>query len=611
MEGISRFLVVSILLLSHAFPIASAQSSVEAAALQPQWLSLLHYEKTFLGDYTSAIDTPAFFFSPRGSIDPLAELQATISSFVEKPDSQCTFPARAMFVSENVATLPDVQCDAFNAFISNINATGVSLVYASGYLGNPASMYGHVFLKFNNTSQSELLDNTYNYGARYPDNENPIAYILNGIFGGYNGYFANQKYHHQTLTYNESELRDLWEYSLSLTSKEISFLLAHLWELEQIPMTYYFFKQNCAYQIAQLLSLATSTSYMPNDKAWIMPFDIVAAIKKNHPSLISTVKYHPSRQEALYTKFAQLTEKEKAQLIVALSAEETTPKSLTQILKPLNEEQMKRVIDTAFDYFSYLSQSQSENDVSVMLQQRKAFVDVRFDLPPGNSRFKPLTPAPPDTAQDTTLLQVSMIYNNYPGTGVGVRFRANYYDLLTINPARIPFSELSTFDIRLNIFEGAKRNLAELTALRITNLNAANTGLPGDNKMAWKFAGGYRDLSVNNDNGALYIDGLLGKSYSPAFDIALYGGLSSTATSKNNLGGYLAVGAEFGGVFKISPHHAMSFSVGHQRYVNAPNQKRTYATWEQRFLNNQQYDVRALLRYDEEFEYSVSLSYYF
>lgn len=611
MEGISRFLVVSILLLSHAFSIASAQSSVETAAHQPQWLSLLHYEKTFLGEYTSAIDTPAFFFSPRGKSDPLAELQATISSFIEKPNSQCTFPARAMFVSEHIATLPDVQCDAFNAFTSNINATGVSLIYASGYLGNPASMYGHVFLKFNNTSQNELLDNTYNYGARYPDNENPIAYIINGIFGGYNGYFANQKYHHQTLTYTESELRDLWKYSLSLTSKEISFLLAHLWELEQIPMTYYFFKQNCAYQIAQLLSLATGISYMPNDKAWIMPFDIVTAIKKRHPSLIEAVKYHPSRQEALYKKFAQLTEKEKTRLTVALGAEETTAKTLTELLKPLNEDQMKRVIDTAFDYFSYLSQSQSDNDASVMLQQRKAFVDVRFELPPGNSRFEPITPAPPDTAQNTTLLQVSMMHNSDADTGVGVRFRANYYDLLTINPARIPFSELSTFDVRINIFEGAKPNLVDLTALRITNLNAASTGLPGDDKMAWKFASGYRDLSVNNDNGALYIDGLLGKSYSPVFDIALYGGLSSTATSKNNLGGYLAVGAEFGGVFNISPHYAMSFSVGHQRYANALEEKRTYATWEHRFLHHQQYDVRALLRYDEAFEYSIALSHYF
>lgn len=611
MEGIKRFLVVSIFVLSQLFSFASAQTLIEAASQHPTWLSLLHYEKPLVGTASSAIKSANFFYSKKGSIDAHAELKATLYAFQNSPSEQCKFPARSLFISKYVQPLAKVKCAQFDTFLSNINATDMSLIYASGYLGNPASMYGHVFLKFNNTEQSELLDNTYNYGARYPENEHPIAYIFNGIFGGYDGYFANQKYHHQTLTYTESELRDLWEYSLSLSTREITFLLAHLWELEQVPMTYYFFKQNCAYQIAKLLTIATNRSYLPKTKPWVMPFDIVTTIKENHPSLIKSVKYHPSRQEALYTRFAQLTNKEQAALTEALKADEISLYSLTEILAPLNEEQKKRVIDTAFDYFSYFTQTQDDDELSASQRKRKVFVDSRFRLSPGKSNFSPIELTPPHDAQDTTLIQMGVVHNNSAGTRASVRFRANYYDLLTINPARIPFSELSTFDVKFYVDGEARINLAELTALRITNLNAATTGLPGDNKLAWKLATGYRELSSKNDDGSLYIDGLVGKSYSPRTGVALYGGFSTTALSKNNLGGYLAVGAEFGGVTHISPQYAMSFSVGHQRYVNAPDQKRTYAMWEQRFFNNQQFDVRALLRYDEEFEYSVSLSHYF
>lgn len=611
MEGIIRFLVVSIFMLSQLFTFANADTLIETASQHPTWLSLLHYEKPLVGSASSAIKTSDFFYSETGAVDAYAELKATLSAFRDSPSEQCKFPARSLFISEYVQPLTEVNCVQFDAFLSNINPTDLSLIYASGYLGNPASMYGHVFLKFNNTEQSELLDNTYNYGARYPENEHPIAYILNGIFGGYDGYFANQKYHHQTLTYTESELRDLWEYSLSLGSKEITFLLAHLWELEQVPMTYYFFKQNCAYQIAKLLTIATNRSYLPKTKPWVMPFDIVTTIKENHPSLIKSVKYHPSRQEALYTRFAQLSDKERAALKDALEAEEVSSYSLTEILAPLNDEQKKRVIDTAFDYFSYITQTKDDDALFAVQQNRKVFVDARFGLPPGKSNFAAKALKPPHDAQDTTLIQIGLVRNTSTGTQARIRFRANYYDLLTINPARIPFSELSTFDMKLYIDSEARIDFAELTALRITNLNAATTDLPGDSKLTWKLATGYRELSVKNDMNSLYIDGLVGKSYSPKQNIAMYGGLSTTATSKNNLGGYLAVGAEFGGVTHISPQYSMSFSVGHQRYVNAPDQKRTYATWEQRFLNNQQYDVRALLRYNEEFEYSVSLSYYF
>jgi len=67
------------------------------------------------------------------------------------------------------------------------NVSSVSLVYATGYLGNPASYYGHVLLKINSDgdTQTALEDQAINFGAIIPDNEGMVSYILKGLMGGY------------------------------------------------------------------------------------------------------------------------------------------------------------------------------------------------------------------------------------------------------------------------------------------------------------------------------------------------------------------------------------------------------------------------------------------
>ncbi|MFP3681659.1 DUF4105 domain-containing protein, partial [Pseudomonas sp. SIMBA_041] len=68
----------------------------------------------------------------------------------------------------------------------------ISLILVSSYLKNPASSFGHVLVKTNtpidnanNTnsdvrelSSEDLLNNSYNFGARIPENENGAMYAL-------------------------------------------------------------------------------------------------------------------------------------------------------------------------------------------------------------------------------------------------------------------------------------------------------------------------------------------------------------------------------------------------------------------------------------------------
>jgi hypothetical protein len=83
-----------------------------------------------------------------------------------------------------------VACPKYEDYLDAFSTHSASLIFASGYLGNPASMFGHVFLKFNGESEDGLLDNTFSYGAKVPDNENKLVYITKGILGGYQGKFS-------------------------------------------------------------------------------------------------------------------------------------------------------------------------------------------------------------------------------------------------------------------------------------------------------------------------------------------------------------------------------------------------------------------------------------
>ncbi|WP_244556626.1 DUF4105 domain-containing protein [Enterovibrio nigricans] len=256
----------------------------------------------------------SFFFSSQGRVNPEAELIATIEAFYRTPESQCKFPARKLWLDQQLRfpSFPEVNCADYQNYKQAFDAESISLVYASGYLGNPASMYGHILLKFNNPENHEYLDNTFSYGARVPETDNKLTYIFQGITGGYEGFYANQKYHHQNLTYSESELRDLWEYRLNLSEQDVTFVLAHLWELENVSMTYYFFTENCAYQLAKLLELVIDDPLVVKNKRWVMPYDVIMMLNNaSEGNYIDEIIYHGSRQEHLYNRFKQLDHDEK------------------------------------------------------------------------------------------------------------------------------------------------------------------------------------------------------------------------------------------------------------------------------------------------------------
>lgn len=576
----------------------------------PTWHLLLHHEEGLFSSGT-AITSPSFFLSSIGQDDPEKELRATVQAFTETPSMQCRFPARKIWLKNVMPdiTFPEANCPSYQQYIDAFRTESISVVYASGYLGNPASMYGHVLLKFNARGSSELLDNTYSYGATVPDSDNKLVYIYKGITGGYQGHFANQKYHHQNLAYNESELRDLWEYQLDLTQEKINFLLAHLWELENTSMTYYFFKQNCGYQLAKLLELVIDKPLLAPQKVWVMPYDLVMMLNQPETqNYVNKVIYHESRQEKLYNRFSQLNSGEKngVQKIIDAPVDETLA-----VIRALDEEEAKRVIDIMYDYYAFL-EVKHDGLSDAEIAKREKLLTERFNLPIGQSNWKKPNKQPPHKAQNTAMLQLSPLYNDAFGEGLNLRFRANYYDLLNINAARIPFSELNTFDLKL-LYTSEKNSwsLRELTLFNILNLNVSQTGLAKDKFHAWALNAGYKPNNLSCiDCSDMYVGGFLGESVRLLDNSAGYIALAGEIQFSDLSNGTVYLGPEIGTVLNIAPYWVTSLKVGSGYNVNDIAEHKNYLKWEQRFFQNRNFDFRTLVQYEEAFEYAINFSTY-
>ena len=607
----SFFIRCCIFLLSTV-PIASAANvtlDVDSAASQSVWKQLLHAEQTAVS--LNASDEN-FYLAENGFKYPQAELKATISAFKNEPTSQCQFPARKLFINKHLPELsfPDVKCPQYQEYLDAFSTQSASLIFASGYLGNPASMFGHVFLKFNSGSEEGLLDNTFSYGAKVPTDENKLVYITKGIFGGYQGKFSNQKYHHHHLTYSETELRDMWEYKLNLSQEDIQFLLAHLWELENATMTYYFFEQNCAYQLAKLLGLVFDKPLIAPNKIWVMPFDLVVMMQRHQSErvMFSDVIYHGSRQQTLYDRWQQLKPREQQVILTIL---ESAPQDTHQQLASLTDASAIRVIDTLYDYFAFIEQKEDDLTDTQKAQKRQAMIK-RFSMAPVKTSWDVVKRRPPHEAQDTTRIGLALHDSSAGGMAGELNFRANYYDLLTLNPGRIPYSELTTFNLRLRYLEGEGVSIKEFTPVRIINLNASESGLPLDSNWAWKLAFGYRDQANNCvDCGAGYIDSFIGKSWVFRHNLVGYAALSTSITSSNLNGGFIAVGSEVGGVAHVTPEIAMSLTVGQQWFVNQPSKDLHYLSMSARYLINQRWDVRVNIDNKQGTDFGVLISHYY
>ncbi|HBY84467.1 MAG TPA: hypothetical protein DEO86_01195, partial [Colwellia sp.] len=354
-----KTVLLSLALFMFISPNADSQHYENTAQLAKteQWRALLHINMQTEGSaLESYVDDASFFLATDGSINPENELIATIAALKVQDDIQCRFPARTLFLLDNIEGLvKEVEpfiCQEYLDWRTKLNTSKVVLVFASAQLNSPSSMYGHTFLRFDpdNVEQgSTYLSYALNFGATVTEGETGFLYAAKGLTGGYPGNFSANPYFEKIKEYNRLENRDLWEYELNLTQEEIDTMLAHVWELQGINFEYFFFDENCSFRLLELLDVARPGLYLAkNFPVTAMPLDTVRVVQES--DLIIKTNYRPSILTELKAQLAMLNDEE-SELALALSQDIEVLNS-AQFLK-LGKEQQQAVVDSAYRYLRY------------------------------------------------------------------------------------------------------------------------------------------------------------------------------------------------------------------------------------------------------------------
>ncbi|MEZ4693613.1 MAG: DUF4105 domain-containing protein [Aliarcobacter sp.] len=243
------------------------------------WAKLLHFR-----DGISEIDSDNFFISKDGKKDLKKELFETIQSLQNGQNNVlCRFPLRVEWLKQNIPslekTIVNYSCEELDKYISILDAKYVTMVFPTAHINSPASMYGHTFLRLSSNNQTPLISNAINYAA-VTNETNGFLFAYKGLFGHYEGRYSILPYYEKIKEYNNLEQRDIWEYDLDLNQEEINRLVLHTFELKDSYSDYFFFKENCSYNILWLLEIARpSLDLVSNFDFKTVPLDSIKILQ--------------------------------------------------------------------------------------------------------------------------------------------------------------------------------------------------------------------------------------------------------------------------------------------------------------------------------------------
>jgi uncharacterized protein DUF4105 len=603
------------------------QAKSRNLATHPYWLALLHYRRTASGKVASEIFSPEFFASPEGAIDPTAELDATLAAFfespAEQPDShaQCRFIARYKWLRKSLdwgsLTPPAIPCPGYSAYTMNERVESLSLVFATGYLSNPASFYGHILLKFNTRRSlvaTDLLDQSLNFGAVIPSNENAVVYVIKGVFGGYDASFSHQRFYNFNHAYAENELRDMWEYVLELSTDEVEQIVAHSWELLGKRFEYFFLKENCAYRMAELLELVIGQPLLP-DLPWSLPgavFERLAALKRDGAPIVREVRWIPSRQNRFRNGYLAMTQEQRS---IARELAEHPGDLNREGYEALPTADKVAVVDMLLDYYEYRiiadpQEIELKRAKQALLIERSGLPARAFHAHETGSPPSASVAAPPHEGPLPFMVRGGLLRNSHFGSGLLVRIRPVNYDHLSLDAARIPHSYLAMFDLKLVHLESRLR-LRALDFVNIENLNVARTPLPKDAGLAWKFKVGLESNDLECRHCTVFrLEGGLGKAASIGRNVLVFGMLDLIVQSEHANSGSLAAAPRIGLVASPVDGWKTYLSTGRQRFLNGVRSDERVVRWENRFGNGRKWDVRLAYEENVAHEFQAAASFY-
>lgn len=490
-----------IYLLSASFPAKAAPEgvishSVESLARSPIWHRLLHYRTNLIGQLKSEAAGPDFFFSPEGKTDPLKELLASKTAFETgtpaqigklKQSPQCAFPQRYRFLKRELnLQVRDLPCPLLDDFLARFRSpNSVTLVFSSAYPDNPASMFGHTFLRINasDSKSSELLDQGISFSASVSPDESPLIFYWLGMTGGYRGEFSLLPYYVKVNEYNHAEARDLWEYELNLSPDETLVLLRHLWELETNTwIDYYFFDQNCAFQLLAMLEVAKPDWDLTRTPPWVIPAETLKRVA-HIPGAVKKISFRPSYRKTLVERLSHLSPVQK-QIFTELDGGALKPEQV-------NDSQVLDALGSKLLYEKQKSEGNLPEPRKKLINQTLSHrSDLRSDLgiAPELNSSGPLLDLShaPHLGHDAGRFGIA---GGFVGEGgresayQEVHWRSAYHDLMNDDLGFLKYSQVEFPNLTLRYYSMVQK--FSLEKLEFLNLYSMSPWVSFEHKVSW------------------------------------------------------------------------------------------------------------------------------
>ncbi len=519
--------------------------------LDPWWFKLLHYHRHF-GVMKSDIDGGYFFLSRNGKNDSRAEMEATIRALLSANDLSpplekglepaamhplCKFRARLRFLQSHLnfpdSLLPDIDCSRYQTWHDALKPEGVTLIFASSYLNNPASMFGHTFLRLNTysgKSDKSLLNYGITYAANVPPSDN-FSFAFKGIFGMYRGTYGIVPYFVSLQKYSHLESRDIWEYDLKIDSLQTECLVEHIWEVGACWMEYYFFDENCSSNMFTLLDVAFPKESLSEslDPTAIVPSETVKALKLN-TNLVKDIRWRPSLLTSVRLKTSAMGLLEKKWLVNYLFSDSIAIK----VIPPFSKDTVSAILDIALDYVQYQKRHENKSEQENNWNRRQGeLLRLRSNYPTESYSY-PQKPddkvTSPEEGHGAHLLQLSSgIYNYKPFLDFGFRFA--YHDFNAPEAGFLKGSQIEAFKISLRTncpfgCENEKLNI-EILSADLLNILSISPGTFLHTPLSWAARIGYenRMQGMINDGKWFTVEGGGGLAfdYGTSINSMIYG----------------------------------------------------------------------------------------
>jgi len=557
----------------------------------------------------SEIDDKHFFLSPKGKTNAKAELNATLYALLHERKlddnaTACKFPARKAWLVDklHIKGLAHIECNAYQKVITKLNPTSATIVFPSAHINSPASMFGHTFLRINSAYNSKLLSYAINYAANVDETKtNGFMFAIHGLTGGYRGVYSMLPYYEKLKEYRDSEQRDIWEYDLDLTQDEVIKMFTHIWELNGIYSDYYFFTENCSYNLLWLLELAKKDIHLKEYFTYhVSPLETIHAMKDEG---LITKEYFRDSKRTVLLKYEDAINDKYLHYVKKLILNELEAVKIIQ--KSISDQQKRYILEAAIELLEY-TYMQGEIDKKDYLATFHKLTTARASLGIGEqiSDKKPISPL--DSHRQARVI-FGMQYNeNSQGILLGIR--PVYHDLEDSNNGLLRGTQIEFLNTLLYIND-KNIEIEKLTLLSIASLSQISEFIK---PFSWRTHFQWDKEYLDNDL-AFNISVGAGASWGNTYGYSYLMTDTFAYVNDDFIGG---VGISAGLVLDKSTYFKTNIEATHRWYTNGHNQYLFKAVQSYSATPNTQFKFEYTYKDNDSYsakqnQYRLLFNYYF